>query len=38
MNLHTARAILIRERLDWKQPHLMWLPASLYRGFRKTLR
>lgn len=34
MNLHSARAILIRDRLDWSQPRLSWLPAALYRKHR----
>ena len=32
MNMHTARTMLVRDRLDWRRPHLNWLSAALY-GF-----
>jgi hypothetical protein len=32
MNLMTARHALMRERLDWKQYHLRWIPKSIYKS------
>ncbi len=32
MNTQIARAFLVRDRLDWRRPHLSWLSAALY-GF-----
>ncbi len=33
MNLHAAQSILIRDRMDWRKPHLNWLSDTLYRQF-----
>ncbi|MFC3614031.1 hypothetical protein ACFORG_09700 [Lutimaribacter marinistellae] len=33
MNLHAANAFLLRDRSDWRKPHLSWLPSSLYRYY-----
>lgn len=30
MMLQTARFTLVRDRMDWKRPHLPWVPKSLY--------
>ena len=31
MNVSIAKTFLVRERLDWKTPHLRWMADSLYR-------
>jgi len=36
MTLHTAQALLTRDRRDWTKPHLSWLPAALYRSFSEA--
>lgn len=36
MNLHVAQSLLIRDRMDWRKPHLRWLSDRLYRQFRWT--
>jgi len=36
MNLQAAQSILIRDRMDWRKPHLAWLSEGLYRQFRWT--
>lgn len=30
MNLLTARNIILSDRLDWRRPHLSWLPSFAY--------
>lgn len=30
MTLDTAKYYLVRERMDWKRPHLRWVPNALY--------
>lgn len=32
MNMNSARALLVRDRLDWRRPHLSWISRALY-GF-----
>ncbi|PTN01662.1 hypothetical protein C8N32_11161 [Rhodovulum imhoffii] len=36
MNLNTAQAMLIRDRMDWRKPHLMWISDKFYRYFRTS--
>ena len=38
MNMHTARALLVQDRMDWNRPHLGWLPSGLYRLARDVIR
>ncbi|ARE41054.1 hypothetical protein RGUI_2913 [Rhodovulum sp. P5] len=33
MNLHTAQSLLLRDRMDWRKPHLKWMSDSFYRYF-----
>jgi len=33
MNLRTAQSMLIRDRMDWRKPHLNWVPERIYRFF-----
>lgn len=37
MTLHTARNLLLRDRLDWAAPHASWIPNGLY-GIWRSLR
>ena len=34
MTLLTARTYLVRDRMDWRKPHLSWVPDRLYRLYR----
>ena len=34
MTLLAAQTLLIRDRMDWRKPHLKWVSDSLYRQFR----
>lgn len=34
MNLVAAKTLLMRERLDWRRPHLNWVPEQLYNFFK----
>ena len=36
MNLLQAKPMFVRERMDWRRPHLNWLSDTFYRtiGFR----
>lgn len=36
MNLHTARAMLMQDRMDWRKPHLKWISNRFYRFFRRS--
>ncbi len=36
MNLYFARDIVCRDQMNWRKPHLNWLPRSLYRNFSET--
>ena len=36
MNLQAARNLLMRDRLDWRKPHLRWINDTYYRLFRST--
>ena len=38
MNLLVARNLIIQDRMDWRKPHLRWLPEALYRPFRALRR
>lgn len=38
MNLLTAQTFLIRDRMDWRKPHLRWMADALYRPFRASNR
>jgi hypothetical protein len=38
MTLDTARALLVRNRMDWNRPHLPWVPGRFYRMFRSVPR
>ncbi|CUH52869.1 hypothetical protein [Shimia marina] len=31
MNIHTAKTILVNDRLDWHKPHARWLSNTMYR-------
>lgn len=31
MTLVTAKTFMVRDRLDWRTPHLRWLPKSVYK-------
>ena len=33
MNLMTARAMFIQDRMDWRKPHLNWFATNAYRMF-----
>lgn len=33
MTLVTAKTMLVRDRLDWRTPHLRWIPKGFYRRF-----
>ncbi|SPJ30269.1 hypothetical protein TRM7615_03800 [Falsiruegeria mediterranea M17] len=33
MNLLAASSLLVQDRRDWRRPHLLWLPSSLYRSY-----
>ncbi len=33
MNIHTAHSLIIRDRMDWRKPHLRWIPERAYRFF-----
>ena len=30
MNLFLAKSMLMNDRLDWRRPHLRWLPEKFY--------
>lgn len=34
MILQAAKAILVRDQMDWNKPHLRWVPERNYRLFR----
>lgn len=36
MTLQSARYTLVRDRMDWKRPHLRWVPNALYTVIVKT--
>ena len=36
MTLLAAQTLLIRDRMDWRKPHLKWVSDSFYRQFRWT--
>jgi hypothetical protein len=36
MNLLQAREILCKDQMNWRKPHLNWLPRSLYRYFNES--
>ncbi|MCV2882889.1 hypothetical protein [Actibacterium sp. XHP0104] len=36
MMLQTAQSLLVRDRMDWRKPHLNWLPGRLYRYFSEV--
>ena len=36
MNLLQARQIVCRDQMNWRKPHLPWLPQSLYRYFNES--
>lgn len=31
MNLQSAQALLLRDRMDWRKPHLNWIAETLYK-------
>jgi len=33
MNLQTAQAMLLQDRMDWRKPHLKWVSERFYRFF-----
>jgi hypothetical protein len=33
MSIQHARAMFIRDRMDWRKPHLNWVSSRLYRLF-----
>lgn len=33
MNLQAAQSLLIRDRMDWRKPHLRWISERFYRPF-----
>ncbi len=36
MNLHVAQSMLVRDRMDWRKPHLSWVPTRIYRFFNES--
>ncbi|SIO37877.1 hypothetical protein SAMN05444722_1769 [Rhodovulum sp. ES.010] len=36
MTLQSAQAILMRDRMDWRKPHLNWISDRYYRYFRTS--
>lgn len=38
MNLHTAQALMMRDRMDWRKPHLNWISGRFYRYFSNNPR
>lgn len=33
MNLLSAKSMLVRDRMDWRKPHVPWLSNKFYRFF-----
>ncbi len=33
MNLIQAQSLLLRDRMDWRKPHLRWVADAFYRQF-----
>ena len=38
MMLQTAQSLLTQDRMDWRKPHLRWLPERAYRLFREAMK
>ncbi|MEX5727129.1 hypothetical protein Ga0609869_000482 [Rhodovulum iodosum] len=36
MLLQSAQAMLIKDRMDWRKPHLKWIASRYYRLFRQA--
>lgn len=33
MTLQAAKSMLVRDRMDYRKPHLTWFPDQIYRYF-----
>ena len=33
MSLQAAKSMLVRDRMDWRKPHVTWLSSKFYRFF-----